>query len=440
LTPARPPGGRAWIAPLANWTALLAVVVAFCVSSMALAALGVSYSATGGSALLKLHPANWLFALALLLNVLGKSDRGAYLAQLPRAFPGAAFFIAMWAFIVVFAVAIQHTPVTPVIDTFFAALAMLVLYDDLDARCRDRIRLVLHAIMLANACLGIFEFLTQFRLTPFVVGDTLILTDPRSTALLGHPLLNAGVTGGYVLMLFFSGAAPGGPFVRAGAILVQLAAMIAFGGRAAIVLTLGFVLLGSLSAIGGALNGRPFDRRIGFAFALGLPMLIAASAAALSYGLFGALIERFVDDKGSAQARVVLFELFGDFSLEDLLLGPDPERLASLQNTLGIEFGIENSWLGLMFQYGAMIATFFIVGLLALLAELSRRSRPTAILIIVHFLLLASASASISVKSVGFNLFAILLIAVFGRGVGEREARRIGAATAGRRSPGLSRA
>ena len=31
-------------------------------------------------------------------------------------------------------------------------------------------------------------------------------------------------------------------------------------------------------------------------------------------------------------------------------MGPDPKRLAVLQNALGIEYGIENSWLRLIFQ------------------------------------------------------------------------------------------
>ena len=48
----------------------------------------------GGNPLFKLHPANWLFAMALLSNLLSKPDPVGYLSDLPRAFPGALLFVA----------------------------------------------------------------------------------------------------------------------------------------------------------------------------------------------------------------------------------------------------------------------------------------------------------------------------------------------------------
>ncbi len=84
----RSEASRSRLSTLANLTTVLAVIVVFSVSSMALTALGIDYSAPGGNPLSKLHPANLLFALAFLLNVLSKSSPPAYLMELPRRFPG----------------------------------------------------------------------------------------------------------------------------------------------------------------------------------------------------------------------------------------------------------------------------------------------------------------------------------------------------------------
>jgi hypothetical protein len=216
-------------------------------------------------------------------------------------------------------------------------------------------------------------------------------------------------------MLFFGGAPSDSPLVKAALIALQLVALVAFGGRTALVLCGLMLAVGSLPTIAGVINGRRFDRNLGSVVVLATPVIIAAAVAAASSGLFNSLIERFEDDKGSAAARFVIFDLFNSFSFEDILLGPDPARLASLQTTLGIEYGIENSWLGLVFQYGAIISAFFVLGLLALLGDFVRRTRPRSVFIVAYFLILVSSSASISVKSFSFNQFAILLLIVFGR-------------------------
>ena len=86
-----------------------------------------------------------------------------------------------------------------------------------------------------------------------------------------------------------------------------------------------------------------------------------------------------------------------------------------MQNTLGIEYGIENSWLGLALQYGALMTIFFIAGFAALLGEFWRRAKSGAWAIMLLFLVQVSSSATLSVKSLAFNQFAILMLAVFDR-------------------------
>jgi hypothetical protein len=324
------------------------------------------------------------------------------------------------ALTVAYAHEVQHAPATPLIDTFFPAMAILMLHRDLDRATQAAMSWFAHGFLFVNATLGILEFLLHFRLTPYVVGGVEIVEDMRSTALLGHPLLNAGSTGAYILILYFGGDALARPQWRALAIAPQMVAMIAFGGRTAIVLGLVVMTVGALPTIGAVLAGRRFDQRVGLLIALGLPLLIGVAFLAVSQGFLANLIERFVDDKGSSEARVVIFSLFDQFSWGELLLGPDPSRLATLQYTLGIEYGIENSWLGFVFQYGLLIATFFVIGVLALMMEYVRKCRPYSLIIVGYFLVMVSSSASLSVKSLVLSQFGVLMMLVFDRDLAYR--------------------
>ena len=404
--------------------AFAAAIVAFAVSAMALQALGAPYEAPGGSALQKLHPATYLAVLALILEAASRPRPLAYLTALPLRFPGAALFAVNLALIVAYAALFQKTPVAPLIDTFVVGAILLALYEDFSPRERAALRLALHAVMFVNACLGLAEFAFHFRLTPFVAGGRAILGDYRSTALLGHPLLNAGTTTLYAAMLILGADRALTLPLRLALTTIQLVALVSFGGRTSLTLAIGVVFVAALKPIGEILGGRRFDLRAAIAAALVVPLAASAAAAAWFGGALKPLIERFSADRGSAEARVVVFDLFGAFSFQDILLGPDPQRLATLQNTLGIEYGIENGWLGLVFQYGALMTFFFVIGLAALVWELWRRAKSGAWAIMLLFLVQASSSASLSVKTFAFNQFAILMLAVFDRRAGDEAATR----------------
>jgi hypothetical protein len=408
----------------AHGCAFAAAIAAFVVSAMALQAVGVAYEAPGGGALQKLHPATYLAILALILETASRPRPLAYLAALPLRFPGAALFAVNLGLIVAYAALFQQTPIAPLVDTFVVGAAMLALYEDFSPRERAALRLALHAVMLVNGCLGIAEFAFDFRLTPFVAGGRAILGDYRSTALLGHPLLNAGTTALYAAMLILAADRALRLPLRLVLTTIQLVALVPFGGRTSLILAVVVVCLAALKPVGEAVGGRRFDLRAAVAAALVIPLAASAAAAAWFGGALAPLIERFSADRGSAQARVVAFDLFDAFSFQDILIGPDPQQLATLQNTLGIEYGIENAWLGLIFQYGALMTAFFVIGFIGLMWELWRRAKSGAWAIVLLFLVQVSSSAGISVKTLAFNQFAILMLAVFDRRAGDEAATR----------------
>ena len=398
---------------VADALTLLAAALLFGVSAMTLSALGVAYDQAGGSFLQKFHPATYMASLALAVRFIARARPLGWLAEQTARFPGAIYFVTTWIVMIVFAAVAQKAPISPIIDSFLCSVAFLVLYADADERTRATMRVALHAFMFVNACIGIVEFVTHWRLTPYVAAGKVILHDYRSTALLGHPLVNAAVGAAYLLMLLYGADRAVGWGLRLVLVGVQLASFVTFGGRTAIVLS---IALGAPRLARPALEvlaGRRFDMRAALVAALSAPVLLAAIVLLAQRGTFDGLLERFADDKGSADARLLIFQLFDYFSLDELLFGPDQQRLASIQNTLGIEYGIESSWFGFLFGYGAFMTLFFLAAFAALMWEFWRRSRPGAWALFLYILVQLSSAAGISVKSLVFDQFVVLLLAFF---------------------------
>ena len=393
-------------------TVLMALVL-FGMSAMTLSALGVAYDQAGGNFLQKFHPATYLACLALAVRFVARPNPFGWLAEQTARFPGATYFVTTWMVMIVFASVVQQAPISPIIDSFLCSIAFLVLYADADERTRAMLRLALHAFMFVNACIGYFEFVTHMRLTPYVTGGKIILHDYRSTALLGHPLVNSGAAAAYALLLIYGADRSINWFLRLFLIGVQLGALVTFGGRTAIVLCVALGSLRMLRPTIEVLGGGRFDMRIALLAALSAPIGIAAVVFLLQRGTFDGLIERFADDKGSSSARVLIFQLFDYFSFDELLFGPDQQRLATVQNTLGIEYGIESSWFGFLFGYGAFMTFFFLIAFAALMWEYWRRSRPGASALFLYILIQLSSAAGISVKTPMFNQFVILLLVFF---------------------------
>jgi len=394
---------------------ILTALLLFGVSSMTLSALGVAYDQAGGSFLQKFHPSTYMACLALVVRFLARPNPFGWLAMLTGRFPGTAYFTATWIVMIVFAGVVQQAPISPIIDSFLCSVAFLVLLADADERTRATLRLALHAFMLVNACVGVFEFVTQARLTPFVAGGKIILHDYRSTALLGHPLVNASAAAAYALMLIYGADRAVSRPLRLVLVAAQAAGLVAFGGRTAIVLCAALGVLRILRPGLDVMSGRRVDMRAALVAALSAPAALAALFVLAQRGTFDGLVERFLDDKGSSDARVLIFQLFDYFTFDELLFGPDQQRLNTIQNTLGIEYGIESSWFGFLFGYGALMTFFFIVAFAALMWECWRRCKPGAWALFVYILAQLSSAAGVSVKTLVFNQFVVLLLAFFCR-------------------------
>jgi hypothetical protein len=393
----------------------LSVFLLFYVSTMALSFVGFTYDLPDGPAWQKLHPAT-LVAVTAFVAALALRPRPLHrLRMLVFAFPGACYFILMWFFLMAHGVIDQNGHFTEMLEPYPFSLAALFLHDDFPQYYRRKIRLLLHVLICVNALVGIAEYLTGWRVFPYVISGLEIDGDYRSTALIGHPLLNACTTGTYMLCLFLGGDRDLRPLWRVAALLTTTLAMIAFGGRTAIVSSSLVIALVTLRKIAGLLLGARIDVRHFLAGALVAPAVIGAVAAAAFSGVLDAFIARFLDDNGSGEARVIVWQLFDKFDWADLALGPRSDLVRSLLNSFGIEIGIENNWLALLFQYGAWMTFFFSCGLFALFWEFWRRGHKGITLLFVYFLIVISSAIGLATKTMIFAQFSLLLLFLFER-------------------------
>src|SRR6185295_10845732 len=121
--------------------------------------------------------------------------------------------------------------------------AAALIVAELGSRDLVRVEKLIHVLLAANAALALFEYAVGYRLFPFRFEGVELEWDMRSTGLSGHPLENAQLTSIYIMALLAGGGASMPAALRPAAVLLQLAAMVPFGGRTATLLTLAMMAL-----------------------------------------------------------------------------------------------------------------------------------------------------------------------------------------------------
>ena len=404
--------------------ARLTIVTLLCLSAMALMALGMPYGSTGGSALLKIHPATYLASITAVVIILTTGAPGRHVALLAARSPGLVAFGAAIVLLGFQSVVIQKLPASAVIDTFLLPFLLFVILTSIGDKDRRWLILFVHGFFLVNSTLGFAEQLTSFRLTPTVLAGELVTYEWRSTALLGHPLTNASNTGLYIILL--SGAAGRGlrDEVRLPLLCYHAAAMFTFGGRTAFVLLALVLLLRAGLSMATALAGRPFDFRRARMIAAALVTVAMLGTAAGTAGAFDRFFGRFVDDSGSAATRTSMLHVLDEIPTTGILLGPEQSSIALAQRRLGITIAIESFPLAFVAQYGLIVSLLFFVGLGCYFSEFFRLNGTAAVLPILYWFAVNAGANSIAAKSLDLATATSLILLL--RPVSERVAGRTG--------------
>ncbi len=382
-----------------NGLALAALaLLMLALSPPALELMGWQYGETGGSALEKIHPATLLAALLLFAAAASRGNALTSLLETLEAHPGVVVYLAGIGLLIFDALYVVNLPFTTFIDTFLAPALVFLLLLELPERRGHTLALLIHAFFIANALIGIAEFAVGFRITP-IVAEGITLDEWRSSALLGHPLANAMLTGCYMIMLVAGGARDLPYWLRPVAFAISAVGMIVFGGRAATGFLLLFLAAGAVKRLFALLAGAKLDTRAVLFTLVALPLAALVVLALADAGFFDQFLGRFIDDEGSASTRIEMFELFRHVSWPDLLFGPDHNHIVTLMAIYGLEFGIECFWISMIFSHGVIVAGIFFVCLFCFCLEVMRRCGPGAAISFLYFFAVASTSLSLSAKS-----------------------------------------
>lgn len=391
--------------------ALVAMVVLL--SGSVLLGLGIPYGSQPGPIFAKIHPATYWSIVTVVLWGMARGGVGRLVASTAIERPGAMLFGFGIALVLFHAAVVVKLPLAPVIDTFVLPLALFVALLQLDRLDRRRLELALHAVMGLNAAIGLVEYASGWRLTPIFDPDGSMLTfDWRSSALFGHPLTNAFVTGNYVVALAF-GASPRLPAgLRLGLGSLNALALIAFGGRVAMVLA-GMMAVFALGL--GALRlmvGRRFALRDAVSAIAFVTVGVVLLVLLIDAGGADRFLARFSDDQGSAQSRVNMFRVFGVLSWEQFLFWPDADAVGQAQRDFSLRIGIESSEIGFAASYGVVITVVFFATLAAFLRDVVRATSPRAWWSVLYFVGVTAASIGIATKTTMLSLFVVSTFAL----------------------------
>ena len=387
------------------------VILLLTISPLALVDLDWHYYDTGGTFLDKLHPATLIaFALVLLPVVTARNPLSAAIEFVARNVKLMPFVLAT-IFTMVYAAQLFGHSFTIFIETFIGAVAMFVLFSNLDENTRRKLALLLHLLLFVNAVLAFYEVFTGFRLTPLVVNGEELLDEPRATALLGHPLSNALVAGCYATVLALGGGKDLPQLLRTPLLFVALASLVPFGGRAATATCLLTLLMIGAGVGARILRGQRFNRGNLIAALFMFPVCAIGLVTAFEFGWLDTLLDRLVDDEGSAGTRIVMFELFNHFTLSELFWGTNPQELMTWVRLYGLEYGIESFLVAFLLHYGIFTAIVFMPNLFYFLYLLVRATGTRKTWFpVFYFFVVALASVSLSSKSPILSIIVVLLL------------------------------
>jgi hypothetical protein len=400
-----PPDGRVIGLGLA-----LVAVLYLTISPLALVNLGLKYDDTGGNFLEKVHPATILAVLVLSFAAVFQRNALSNLVAAIEAYPGTAVFVILIGALIAHSIQFVVLPFTGFIDTFLAPVIVFFLFKNMRDDRAIRFVWLIHTLMITNAVVGIVEFATGWRLTPLVASGLVIDDDWRSTALLGHPLANASLTGAYILALALGAARDlPRPFVIGG-FVISAAGMVVFGGRASTVIL--FAMIAALAMTRGytVLQGQRFSKNGILATLIAIPVIALTLVTLAEAGFFDQFVERFIDDRGSAETRVEMFELFQHLSWFELLFAPDAGLLATYKRIYGLDFGIESFWVSFVLNYGLIPGLAFFAGLYLFCRDIVRTIRPGGAWVLVFFFAVATTSVSLSAKTPLFAVVVLMLM------------------------------
>lgn len=389
---------------------VLGLVLHLMLSAHALIALGWPYEAPLlGPFPFKIHPGTYAVALALFCvlcsrgNPLGAGWRAA------SAHPLLALHLAIMVSCLLWVLWRHGTSGAAfLIDTHWLPALMGLVLMHFDDRRRMFLLRLLAAFISGNALVALLEYASGQRVVPLAMEGQFsgFSTEDlfRSSAFLGHPLDNAKITG---LLLPIALLLPMHAAWRWLHVAVLLLAMLAFGGRAGLLIAglvygTWFVLHVCNEAVRGRwsylqLTGGSVMLLLGLAGLVGIVVVTG-----IGERIFTSL---YLDNSASVRLRV--WEAYEHVAVQDLWLGLSAREIDKVALKLGLDpkfEAIENGWIVLSLQFGLIVFCLWLLGFACLLLWVLRQAPALAAAGVVVYLLNASTTNALSAKGISQGL------------------------------------
>jgi hypothetical protein len=399
----------------------MAVLLLFFLPANLLFALGIGYDVPNSFAALKIHPATYLTAFGLVSTFLAvlqrKTVTGFAEWHVPIVFVVLTVLCAMCSF-----VSVGTAGASNYIDTFVAAGTLAMLLATGDFRQRRMLGYAIMALVILNIILSFWESLSETHLVPLHISTFDLRkwagkegNDFRPSGLYSHPLVAACVTSMGVWLLLSMRLRPW----ISGVLLALLAAgLFSFGGRAALSITLGTLVVAGLIFLLMKLVRRELTPRILGCTLLAvvlLPLLLVLLGSQTSIG--NRIVTHFyVDD--SAMVRAQQWDILDLIDLREVLFGTTRDRVDQMTAQIGLLFGgsgIENPWLLLFLNLGIINLIPFLLGLSMFLVYLARCGGwPIGWMLIGSYIAIASTNNSLGVKTSDLSFLVAFAFAMSG--------------------------
>ncbi|WP_322514428.1 VpsF family polysaccharide biosynthesis protein [Rhodopseudomonas palustris] len=403
--------------PLVQKMMAVYIVLLFVVSANVLDLIGYDYSAIGGSPITKIHVSTYFIVLLFAVFLITYPQKGDLARYYLATRLGTIFFFCAATFAVINIVVDGRNGFGMYFDTDLHLFLCAMLLPFVTPDNMDRLERFLHWFFLVNAVLAVVELAIGFNIFPLITysPDGMTTVEPRATAFLSHPLHAATITCVYIVSLLCGAGKALRPNLRMPMILLQCAALLAFGGRTAFLLT-GLIMAGMLlwGMFRVAAGMKVSQRGLIVLFSI-IPVGIAAIAVLAAIGAFDPLLDRFTEDGGSARTRWLMVPLLLSFDWGDLLWGAHTDYVRSQVYSYGLEWGVENPFIQMSVFQGVIVASLIMLGILLLMWEAYRRMTAKAVFPIAVFFFLCSTFGSFAGRFFTFAIFLIVVATLFRR-------------------------
>ncbi len=405
---------------------MVALATKLTISANLLILMGIPYSLEGGNLLAKIHPGTYVGAMAMLARLLDCRRGTDDLTRLLGQCAGFSIYVAAMLFCIVYAAVLTGTGgLATLIDTFLPAAMVGFALSAARPGQLSALRAMLRLLFLLNAVIGLGEAAAGTELIPMPTYTDVTLpaaavsaAEFRPAALYDHPLTAAAAT---MLGLMLRAETSG--FISMICDTVLFAALLVFGGRAALLVFLAAVIAAYGYGVIAKIVRRQVNLRDLWPAAVVPALAVPVAAAACACNMAGRLQTHLYWDT-SAQSRIDQFNILGSLSFDQILLGCRRADLLRLVEPLRLGYGvnaIEDFWLLIFATLGVLCFPVFLIGMAALAGGLWRAGDDRARLMVATLLLVASTSNSLGRKSI---LLIVLVACVAASGGGWESVRR----------------